>query len=144
MLPGGLLWHPAGFSTWPGPACLPRIQRQAPRRGFSGSLSTASRVETITSMTSERRNRGQPPNTASTKHGVLLGWQSPYSTSSSQKPISHPTILKRKDVKVCPGHSTRRLHRLRSSRLSLLITFTGANANLLRLRQQPHLSTKWG
>lgn len=118
-----------------GPAYLPRIQRQAQQRGFSGSLSTASRVEMITSVTSERRNTGQPPNTASTKHGVLPGWQSPYSTLSSQKPISHPTILKLKDVKICPGPSTRRLQRLQSSCLSTLITFTWANANpLLRLR----------
>lgn len=31
-------------------------------RGFSGSLSTASRVEMTTRVTSERRNTGQPPN----------------------------------------------------------------------------------
>lgn len=46
----------------PGPACLPRIQRQAQQTGFRGSLSTASRVDMTTSVTSERRNMGRPPN----------------------------------------------------------------------------------
>lgn len=141
---GGPLWHPAGFSTWSWAGLFAQDLKAG----------TAARVQqhpikSIEGGDGHKRHVGTQEHGSATEHSCcqareLPRWQSPYSIQSSLKTILYPWILNLKDVRICPDHSTRRLQRLCSFCLSMLIIYLGKRKPGTWTQTLTSLSTKRG